>query len=89
MDVVFQSVDALPEGFSVPEGREKPWGTGHAALMAREVIHEPFAVINADDFYGRDAFVTLADFLSKADKERFRFARRVREGCRRLPDFGN
>lgn len=68
VDVVFQSVDALPEGFSVPEGREKPWGTGHAALMAREVIHEPFAVINADDFYGRDAFVTLADFLSKADK---------------------
>ena len=61
---VFQELDYLPEGFSVPEGREKPWGTNHAILMAKDVIHEPFAIINADDFYGRDAFQVMADFLT-------------------------
>ena len=50
-ELVFQSIDALPEGFSVPEGREKPWGTNHAVLMAKDVIKEPFCVINCDDFY--------------------------------------
>lgn len=65
VEVVFQSIDALPEGFSVPEGRTKPWGTGHAVLMAKDVIREPFAVINADDFYGRDGFEALARFLSR------------------------
>lgn len=64
VDVVFQSVDALPEGFSVPDGRTKPWGTNHAVLMADGVINEPFAVINADDFYGRDAFEVMASYLS-------------------------
>ena len=68
VEVVFQSLDALPEGFSVPEGREKPWGTGHAVLMARNAIHEPFAVINADDFYGRASFEVLAHYLSAADR---------------------
>ena len=61
---VFQELDKLPEGFHVPEGREKPWGTNHAILMAKEVIHEPFAIINADDFYGGDAFKVMADHLS-------------------------
>ena len=65
-EVVFQSVEALPEGFSAPAGRTKPWGTGHAVLMAREVVTTPFAVINADDFYGRNAFETIAGFLSSA-----------------------
>lgn len=60
---VFQELDYLPEGFSVPEGREKPWGTNHAILMAKDVINEPFAIINADDFYGRDAFKVMADHL--------------------------
>ncbi len=64
VDVVFQSVDALPEGFTVPEGRTKPWGTNHAVMMADGVIKEPFAVINADDFYGRDAFKVMADYLT-------------------------
>ena len=59
----FQELDCLPEGFTVPEGREKPWGTNHAILMAKDVIHEPFAIINADDFYGRDAFMVMADHL--------------------------
>ena len=63
VEYVFQELDKLPDGFSVPEGREKPWGTNHAILMAKEVIHEPFAIINADDFYGRDAFQVIADHL--------------------------
>ena len=62
----FQELDALPEGFSVPEGREKPWGTAHAILCARDLIEEPFAVINGDDFYGQDGFQVLADYLSSS-----------------------
>ena len=63
-ELVFQSLDALPEGFSVPEGRQKPWGTNHAVLMAKDVIKEPFCVINCDDFYNRDAFMVIGKFLS-------------------------
>ena len=63
-EVVFQALDKLPEGFTVPEGREKPWGTNHAVMMGAEAIHEPFAVINCDDFYGRDTYRVLADYLS-------------------------
>jgi len=66
VDYVFQSVDALPPGIAVPTGREKPWGTGHATWCAREALHEPFAVINADDFYGADSFRQLAGFLNNA-----------------------
>jgi hypothetical protein len=64
VDYVFQSLDALPPGFVRPAGREKPWGTGHAVWCARDAIHENFAVINADDFYGADSFAQLANFLS-------------------------
>ena len=64
-ELVFQSLDALPEGFSVPDGREKPWGTNHAVLMAKDVIKEPFCVINCDDFYNRDAFKVIGKFLSE------------------------
>lgn len=63
VELVFQELDYLPAGFSVPEGREKPWGTNHAVLMGKDVIHEPFAVINADDYYGRESFKVLADYL--------------------------
>lgn len=63
-ELVFQSIDALPEGFKVPEGREKPWGTNHAVLMAKDVIKEPFCVINCDDFYNRDAFQVIGKFLA-------------------------
>lgn len=66
-DVVFQSIDSLPEGFKVPEGREKPWGTNHAILMCAEAVNEPFTVINADDFYGRDAYNVIAKELSRDD----------------------
>lgn len=62
--LVFQSVDDLPPGFTRPEGRVKPWGTNHAVMMGDEVIHEPFAVINCDDFYGRDSFRTMGRFLA-------------------------
>lgn len=60
---VYQETDKLPAGFTVPEGRVKPWGTGHAVLCAKEEIDGDFAVINADDFYGRGAFTALADFF--------------------------
>ncbi len=61
---VFQELDILPEGFTVNPDRQKPYGTAHAILVAREAIQEPFTVINADDFYGRQAFEVMADFLS-------------------------
>lgn len=63
LEVVYQDMDNLPKGFIVPDGREKPWGTNHAVMMAKSVVREPFAVINADDFYGRDSFAVLADKL--------------------------
>ncbi len=66
---VFQELENLPKGYSVPEGREKPWGTGHAILMGKQAIHEPFAVINADDFYGFPALKAMADFLFSSKKE--------------------
>ncbi|MBQ2337833.1 MAG: nucleotidyltransferase [Prevotella sp.] len=64
-ELCFQGLDALPEGFSVPEGRVKPWGTNHAVLMGKDVIKEPFCVINCDDFYNRDAFMVIGKFLSE------------------------
>ena len=62
-DFVVQELDKIPAPFTVPAGREKPWGTAHAVLMAKDVIHEPFAVINGDDFYGKESFAILADWL--------------------------
>ena len=66
----FQELNDLPEGFTVPEGRVKPWGTGQAILCCRDLIHEPFAVINADDYYGKDAFRKVHEFLVKSAQER-------------------
>ena len=63
-ELVFQSLDSLPEGFTPPEGRVKPWGTNHAVMMAAKAIHEPFCVINCDDFYNRDAYMVMGQFLS-------------------------
>ena len=70
VEVVFQDLNDLPEGFTCPEGRQKPWGTNHAVLMGRKVIKEPFAVINADDFYGRDSFAVIGKWLSALDGTR-------------------
>lgn len=67
VEVVFQALDNLPAGFTAPEERVKPWGTNHAVLMGKDVINEPFAVINADDFYGRDSFAVLGEALAKLE----------------------
>lgn len=64
VELVFQEPDILPEGFTPNPDRIKPWGTNHAVMMGRDVINEPFAVINADDFYGRESFKILADYLT-------------------------
>lgn len=75
VEYVYQELTKVPEGFSIPEGRVKPWGTAHAILCCKGVINGPFAVINADDYYGRSAFQTLYDFLSThQDDELYRYA---------------
>lgn len=63
VEYVFQELDDLPESFEVPQGRTKPWGTGQAVLCCKDVVKEPFVIINADDYYGKEAFVKLHDFL--------------------------
>ena len=63
VEYAFQELDTLPDGYSVPEDRVKPWGTGHAILCAKDKVHENFAIINSDDFYGRDAYRVIAEFL--------------------------
>lgn len=65
IDYAFQILENLPEGFSVPEGRSKPWGTAHAVLSAKKLIHGPFCVINADDYYGVHPFQSVFDFLTR------------------------
>ncbi len=75
VEYVFQELDKLPEGYSIPEGREKPFGTGHAVLCAKNAIEGNFAVINADDFYGRGAFEKIAAFLRDVkDDDKYRYA---------------
>lgn len=69
-EYVYQDLDAYLQGFQRPSDRTKPWGTAHAVLCAKEVIHEPFAVINADDFYGRDSFEKAAEFLKTTCSEK-------------------
>jgi dTDP-glucose pyrophosphorylase len=72
VEFVFQAIDKVPQGSAYTPERTKPWGTNHAVLMGAEVIHEPFAVINADDFYGRESFDILAKFLGEiADKKSY------------------
>ena len=69
VDYVFQKIDNVPEGFKVPEGRVKPWGTSHAIMSCHGLVNEDFIVINSDDFYGRDAFFTAMKFLEDREKE--------------------
>jgi NDP-sugar pyrophosphorylase family protein len=69
VDYIYQELDGLPPGFSVPAGRKKPWGTGHAILAAAGTIHEPFGVINADDFYGANSFRVLAEHLRSGSRD--------------------
>lgn len=65
VEYVYQELDCLPEGFELPAERQKPWGTNHAVMMAADVINEPFAVINADDFYGRNSYEVIGQYLSQ------------------------
>lgn len=74
VEYVFQDLHDLPQGYHVPEGREKPWGTGHAVLSCLSVVDGPFAVINADDYYGREAFQVIYDFLvSHQDHDKYQY----------------
>ena len=84
---VYQQLDVLPEGLTVPEGREKPWGTGHAVACCKGIVDGPFAVINADDFYGPGAYKAIYDFLSaeRPDSEYAMVAYRLRNT---VTDFG-
>lgn len=71
---VFQKIDDLPYGYEAPESRVKPWGTAHAILSAKDEIHEPFVIINADDFYGNDAYKVISEFMDKkhnSDEQEF------------------
>ena len=74
VEYVFQDINDIPDGFPVPDGRTKPWGTAHAVLSCRNVVDGPFAVINADDFYGREAYEKIYDFLTKTDDRELKFA---------------
>jgi len=72
VEYVFQELDKLPKGFTLPEGREKPWGTAHAILVAKDVVKEPFCALNADDFYGKNGYKIMSDFLiSSTDDSEF------------------
>ena len=67
VEYAFQEIDKIPAPFTVPEGRVKPWGTTHALLCGREILDDGFCVINADDFYGRDAFNVISNWIDNAD----------------------
>lgn len=90
VEYVFQDMEKVPEGFHIPEGRVKPWGTAHAILCCKDVIKEPFAVINADDYYGKSAFQTLYDFLTThQDGEKYTYANVGYELGNTLTDNGS
>lgn len=86
VEYVFQELDKLPKGFQCPPLRKKPWGTGHAILMAADKVHEPFAVINGDDFYGRESFQLLADHIDSGSAD---YAMVGFELKNTLSDFGS
>lgn len=88
-EICFQSVDKLPEGYTLNPERTKPWGTNHAVLMARDIIHEPFAVINADDFYGRESFQVLADFLHSVEGKQGEYCMVGYRVCNTLSENGS
>ena len=87
-EFVYQELDCLPEGYTVPEGRQKPWGTNHAVMMAAGVINEPFAVINSDDFYGRSSYETMAAYLRSIEGTEGQYAMVGYHLENTLSDFG-
>lgn len=88
VDYVYQGLDCLPEGYTVPEGRVKPWGTCHAVLMAANHINEPFAVINADDFYGKEAYEVMAKYLMTCGDKKGAYSMVAYKLKNTLSDFG-
>lgn len=89
VEVVFQGLDNLPEGFTLSPDRVKPWGTNHAVMMGKSVIKEPFAVINADDFYGRESFKILADKLREFDGKQNHYCMVGYRLCNTLSEQGS
>ena len=88
VEYVFQELDMLPEGFTLPAERVKPWGTNHAVMMGAKVIDTPFAVINADDFYGRDAYAVIGNYLSQLDGSVGKYCMVGYEVCKTLSENG-
>ncbi len=88
VDYAYQELTALPGGYTVPEGRTKPWGTAHAVWCARDVLAEPFAAINADDFYGRKSYEIVGNFLKAGDPKGTKFAMAGYHLCNTLSDHG-
>lgn len=88
-EFVYQELDYLPDGYSVPEGRVKPWGTNHAVMMAKDVIKEPFAVINADDFYGKESYQTMAEYLRSIEGTKGNYSMIGYRLENTLSDFGS
>ena len=86
-ELVFQELDDLPANFQVPEKREKPWGTAHAVWVCRNVVTTPFAVINADDFYGREAYQNVADYFNQ-NTHPFAYAMNAYQLDKTLSEFG-
>lgn len=90
VEYVYQELDKVPEGFEVPEERVKPWGTGHAILCCKDVVNEPFAVINADDYYGKQAFQEIYNQLTnQGDDERYQYAMVGYELVNTMTDHGH
>ena len=88
VEYVYQELDNLPEGFTKPEERVKPWGTNHAVMMAANVIDTPFAVINADDFYGRDGYAVIGRYLSDLEGSEGKYCMVGYEVCKTLSENG-
>lgn len=88
VEYVFQELDMLPKGYSIPVGREKPWGTNHAVISGQTAVTTPFAAINADDFYGAEAFQTLADYLRTMEGKNGEYAMVGYSLSKTMSDFG-
>ena len=89
VEYVFQDINNIPFGFSVPSDRVKPWGTGHAVLSAKDVVDDNFIVINADDFYGRESFVKIASFLKNVDRSSKEYSMVSYKLINTMSDFGS
>ena len=89
VEYVFQDINNIPLGFSVPSDRVKPWGTGHAVLSAKDVVDDNFIVINADDFYGRESFVKIASFLKNVDRSSKEYSMVSYKLINTMSDFGS